>query len=655
MVHNKKVFCIIFSVVLITLIVLSSLSPIGATVSYNQSKLSSELIEKMNNMSEIDTEQVYVFLKRINKNIVENKLLSEYGRSIDVYENSEKFYGEIVPDLKVNNQEISRIAGTSKITEDFLTNEDIDSALVLNTKKEIIAEIQREMNEYISDKRNTYKDIIGNYTSELLTSCSIDKDVIIFDSDYAEFFIAELNKNEIIKLSNSSCVETISCFIDYEQTCSTWSTIELVEADSTIGLGSGNYASSNGQLYDGTGVTIGIIEAALGKYDPSNYNLSEACGSKRLDFVPTPGASTASINSHATNVTSIICGKKTTIGGRTYEGYAPNATVYQTAVSVQTDVLNAIDMFGDMGVNVINYSGGRDTGPGYSSYDKAVDILIGNLGITFVAASGNTDQMEYVASPSKAYNAISVGNLETKNNNNFELTSPFCMRSSSVYQRSSTLATKPDVVAPGTNIFLPNSDTTASNKGSGTSYSAPVVTGIVAQLMTNSAVYKVNSNAVKNAIICGASNSQITGTTTSYGQLKNESGAGLVNAVDSVIPTVNKYYDVITAGHENTEYETITDIYIKKGETIRIVLTYNKEEDIPLTSEYGNNLDIRLAQTAGFAIHAVSESTKDNVEIIEFRATSSGTYNLQLRMINSILSESDNSELRYWISWRIFK
>ena len=61
---------------------------------------------------------------------------------------------------------------------------------------------------------------------------------------------------------------------------------------------------------------------------------------------------------------------------------------------------------------------------------------------------------------------------------------------------------------------------------------------------------------------------------------------------------------------------------------------------------------IRLVEESlGFC--EVSESTTNNVEIIDVVAPENGTYTLQMRLTSSLLDYQTNPELRYWISWRI--
>lgn len=655
---KRKYFYSIICVFLATLMIVLSMSlPVGAlsyanAISY--SKIDSSLRGKLEQMDNVDSTEVYIFMKNIDNSIIESALMNDYGKDANKYENKYRFYNEVVPSIKVNNRTIKSLSETDVITSDTFSLSNEESKVDLQTRKNINREITNEMNEYIEDKRRVYSETIGNYTDSFIKKHSINPNDIVVDTEYVEVIIANLTKSQIIKIANDSLVDSVYEYANSVEENYSCDAVPLIQGDSDTGLSSDDYINYYGNNNDGTGITIGIIEAGYGKYDPNNYNLADAHNSGKLSFIATPGvdSSNVDINIHATYITTIICGKKTIINGKTYEGLAPGATVYQTAIYDQEDVFSAIEMFADMGVNIVNYSGGTDTGLGYDGYDKTVDRYIETLQMSLVCAAGKSGGN--VPSPGKAYNAITVGAIDTKSASNTVLSSPYSVASYSCYLNDNYLANKPDVVAPGSNFFLPVSATEDAYSFSGTSYAAPLVTGISAQLMTDEVFYVVNPNALKNIVICGASNSQITGTTTSYGELKNESGAGLVNAVNSQSVKGNEFYGAFTYNYPDTDYETVEDIYIKKGETIRIVLTFEKEEDIALNAEYGNNLDIRLVQTAGYALHDFSESTKDNVEIIEFKATSSGTYNLQLRFADSILTADGNSNLHYWISWRIF-
>ena len=144
---------------------------------------------------------------------------------------------------------------------------------------------------------------------------------------------------------------------------------------------------------------------------------------------------------------------------------------------------------------------------------------------------------------------------------------------------------------------MPTSIDSVHSIGSGTSYAAPIVTGIAAQIMQSCPVTKTNKNSLKSYLVCGADNGSITQTTPSYGNLTDESGSGLVNAVKSfeLAHSLDETYGVWTPGAiAPTPYYDEAEIELYEGERIRIALTFRKPENIAITSDYGNDIDIRL-------------------------------------------------------------
>lgn len=647
----KKKIKIFISTALAVVITAMAIFP-AFSVSTNNSKLSEELTSAISNASNADIIPVYVFLKESDQDKVKEIMKQKHSQDVEIYENEERFYSEIAPNIKVGNKKISEITNSTKITAETF-NFNSENTLNIETKKEINKAIQSEFNSYLKNKRNSISLVVDDYLTAFCESANIENNDIIFKSQYLDFLIINSSKSKIINLSKNAKVDYLDLYEEADKAEEQWNAASVISADSSTGTGSSSF--NNGTGYDGTGITIGIIE--FGKYNENDYNLQLA-HENNLNHIKTNNIS-GTVGSHATTVTSIICGRKTTINGKTYEGLATGATIWQTTINDDIDLFAAIELLANKGANVINFSGAFFTGSGYHNVDRVVDEHIGRLRVAFVKSSGNENGN--VTSPGKGYNVITVGNLRTKLDDDSEenifntaLSAPYTMAENSQYGHASYLTNKPDVVAPGCNIYLPTSATNAESKGGGTSYAAPLVTGMAAQLMQENPMYKVNLNALKNIIVCGASNANITGTTTSYGELENQSGAGLVNAINSFSAMDNVYYEAYTANSTTGVYDTIADVYIKKGQTIRIALTFEKEEDITLTTYYGNNIDIRLAQTAGYAVHAKSESVKNNVEIIEFKATSSGTYNIQTRLTSSILTASGNNDLHYWVSWYIY-
>ena len=155
---------------------------------------------------------------------------------------------------------------------------------------------------------------------------------------------------------------------------------------------------------------------------------------------------------------------------------------------------------------------------------------------------------------------------------------------------------------------------------------------------------------------CGANNDLITGTTVSYGSLREESGAGLVDAKESLLITEfgNEIYGAWTSNASApTQYYDKATLHLYADNRVRIATSFRKAENIPITTYYGNNIDIRLVDTnSDFCVS--SESLNNNIELIDTVVPSDGYYKIQMRLTNSILSPGTNDNLRFWMCWNVF-
>ena len=582
-----------------------------------------------------------------NTNKINQNLETKHGINPEVFDDPELLYSDIISKIKVDDITVGDLGQSQSDVQSEINLDNQDSSLDLSTRKKINLAINEATNDLLKTYRTEVSIVIGKYIADFINEIDEYLEDIIFQSNNAEFIIADVKNKNIEAIADNSSVTDIDYFANVELEPESWNATTVTHSDSHTGLGSSAYNSGSG--YDGTGIKIGIIEVSNGRYDSTNYNLTNA----NLTYVDTTGV-TEVVTDHATKVTALICGKKTTIGARTYEGVAKGATVYQTAASTTDDIYDAmIALVNNYNVDVINLSAGADYGIYYSSFDKSVDNLVMNNNFTFVKSAGNTGS--YISSPGKAYNAITVGNLATKDENNVALISPYSLAASSSWQEAAYLANKPDVVAPGKKLYYPSTANSVVPIGSGTSYAAPIVAGIAAKIMQSNPAAKLNPLSIKSYLLCGADNDLLTGINTSYGALMDESGAGLVNAVKTfeVAQSGNEAYGSWTStAVAPTPYYDVEEIELFQGERIRIALSFVKPENMDINSAYGNNIDIRLVEDS-ISFCEASESTTNNVEIIDVVAPQNGTYTLQMRLTGSLLDSQSNTNLPYWISWRI--
>lgn len=545
-------------------------------------KAGRELYEKIDNLDENETIDIYVWKTSINQEEYKEELL-KFGFDEDIYGNEDLFQSEIVSKLQEydNNDRIKEIRKEYKI-----------------------ARLQAIKNVTIATNTQFLKDY------------DIEIDNVIYFSNYTSTIIVTMTRTDILKMIEDERILGISLYEKDIQRNEIFLSIDQVNAGYGTVQNPGLKNASQGG-YDGTGVTIGIIEAASGRFDPDAPQLSSMVSSGQLEFIEVQGVS-ESISDHATHVTNIIAGQSYTLSENTYEGIATGAQIYQSAIGNSDDVYTAFSQFADLGVDVINYSGGSSLyGGSYSSYDQEIDNLIYTTKIVFVKSAGNTGGS--ITSPGKAYNAITVGNVETKIDESTPENSPYDMRWSSSYSVDYYLSNKPELVSPGT--YISSVFDTGIYTNTGTSFSAPHVTGVVAQLIQKYGSSVNTNNYItyfKGRLMLGAQASLVadsshrTGDSTKF---YNKQGAGFLDATNSAksIAGWNKYVRLSTLSSNYYVYIFTPPMDF----SIRAVLIFEKPENSQITSNYGNNLNLYL-QSPGGTVFSSSTSSTNIFEMLEY-------------------------------------
>ncbi|MCL2679606.1 MAG: S8 family peptidase, partial [Dehalococcoidia bacterium] len=433
-------------------------------------KISDELWKVMEEKSDNDLIPIWLWLQSVDQKIIIDALIVEKGVDPTFFNDTVRFEKEILaPIIKQIEEELGYEEAHRK-GEDGMSP--VDWARSNKVDEYRMAKIEIVMREYSAMNNNFVADNIGEKPRKVL-----------YNSRSTPSIIVEATKGEIEDYAKQKVVVDISLYVEWPIVPCLNLSLTQVGADSSTGTKSPYFNSGYG--YKGSNVTVGIIEPNNGQYNHNAPQLSGIHGTylKLLDFngveIPTPTNPT----DHATFVTSIIVGQAKMVGVTTYEGVVPFAKAYQMGVTGHTQFLNGIDTLVAKGCKVINYSAGIVLPLGYSSDDRDVDAKIANLGVTFVVGAGNYspstpndpgNPYNYVMSPGKALNVISVGNADTKSNPTTEQMVPYNMNTGSSYVQTSALPNKPDISAPGTNIsFVRSSGTVMTDTG--TSFAAPLV------------------------------------------------------------------------------------------------------------------------------------------------------------------------------------
>ncbi len=222
----------------------------------------------------------------------------------------------------------------------------------------------------------------------------------------------------------------------------------------------------------GKGVTVGIIDSGIS--DHQDIPMQQIIAYRNIAD-PENGDITDTFG-HGTGVAGLICGQGEIGSGAC--GVAPdvNLVIAKCIEQEQTkmsDVIAAIAYCVAQGCDVMNLSLGTEAAvdpahPVLLSMQKAVDAAV-DAGCILVAAAGNNgsdlNEEDFISYPAGLKNVIGVGSLQSG------------MLHASNSQKNNSVF----LSAPGINVWI--ADSFSQNGymlGSGTSYAAPIVSGLVA-------------------------------------------------------------------------------------------------------------------------------------------------------------------------------
>ncbi len=413
-------------------------------------------------------------------------------------------------------------------------NKDSIRALVEQGKGDTVT--LDDVNEYIAVERKLYAEkqqsanqrFAGKYT--FLTEAKSKEDAYV--CSYAPMIVVSLTKSQIETLAKDSVVNIISYSPKMKAENMMSTSVPTIDANYTRDtLG-----------YNGAGIRIGMVECGIPVSEDENASswVSHALRATNTDGVNYDPEDAL----HAISVAEVMVSNDTRENGK-YKGIVPNATLYSAALGNDENpnrFYAAVEWLLSQNVHVINMSARiiLISGAGkYTEIEKWVDHIAHNHSVHFVASAGNYDPESLVdepnvTHPALAYNVITVGNLDDRNTTSLVsdvLAATSCYDEIKVAS-SVTPPNKPDIVAPGENI----STSTFHNASgifqpvSGTSLSAPHVTGVVAQLIDqypSLAVLQDLTKAILTAAIDHPSRRYTSADTNNF----DKYGAGCVNAL----------------------------------------------------------------------------------------------------------------------------
>lgn len=484
------------------------------------------------------------------------------------------------------------------------------------SQQTLLAEVQERISlkRSLGSKTQTEANKVVSSLIELLLEGPLnERDVFV--SKYAPMITMKLTTSEIVALSNLPQVEMIYHVPEAQA--------EDFAMDGAAAVGADVLRESLG--LSGAGVKIGMIEKGVPDREQSYFDGTDITYDPDISWEQ-------NIRTHANNVASILVSQSSE-----YPGIVPDAELYCTIMgNSETYTWQRIEWLLDQGVQVINMSAGyvRPDSP-YLAIDRLVDTIAIDYSVHFVAAAGGNyyEPLSVVAHPACAYNVIAVGAADET------LTAP---SHDSWYLDFATEANKPDILAPGALV-----ETAATPTGcTGNSFAAPIVTGIIAQLIEYAPNVAYWQNGMK-AILTAAINDDVLRYQTSSA-MSDSAGAGLINAYAAYCTLRDGNYKVrsFPAMEEAGSTKSYSFTVASTEDPIRVSLAWlkHKEEEDEVIDPLAD-LTLMVYDPNGNLVANVIDPG-GNLLITEFNPSVIGEYTIKV-----VLNTTAEKKCNFAVAW----
>lgn len=588
----KKIVSVISAAALLAMPVSVFASSFDSTLEVRREKLTGGLQQKLESTAPNEKIPVYIWTNDLSTSALETETARRTGLTkqnmtpVEAQDLPENYFDPELPtqQYRARVETYLEATKTQRAQEQQLTDRYID------TKRQVARERYTAMHQ--SD----------------LAILGLDEDAVVFSSQYAPMMVLKLTRNQINKISKYKQISSIALYEEeriIEESLSTaLSAVDANYVRDTLG-------------FTGYGITVGQIDSTTP--DPSHNQL-------RAGNITCLQVNTGD---HATLVARVMLGTV---------GVAPDTKlVAATYGGSDTVFYQRVESLISKGVKVINFSFGlsRNANNMYAETERWLDHLSVQHNVSFVKSAGNNGKTNVVTSPGLAYNIITVGGINDKNTAN---------KSDDVYLEESCAANggtagcaKPDFLAPAQSVI---------DGVSGTSLAAPIVTGIIAQMLEFRPSLASNPALIK-AILTASCDRKVTSETLTAGLTAVE-GAGVVNAKKAIsLISQNRYTAYVQTSDTMNRLLKVTSSDV----VIRVALAWNRFNRVgthtsgSVTTGPYVNYSLYVLKPGG-AQAGKSTIPTSSVELVHLNRPAAGTYTI--RVTKPAGTAQENVALAWW-------